>query len=142
MNKIVLFSAIALVFASCNMASDADYKNMASDMCDCFNGVQKDLSPKAQSIIIESAGDEEKLTAAFEEYATEDPTAAMDDAVVLQGLENGEAIDCINKLEKKYDKVYSLDSEEEVQAKVAKVLEGMKGCEFTLAIMKMGMAAK
>jgi hypothetical protein len=61
----------------------------------------------------------------------------MADAQAMQEL-GTEMQDCSKDLEKKYDQVYTSESEDEVIEKILSALKAKDGCEFTYAIMKMG----
>lgn len=142
MKKLIFIPAILIGLSACNMASQDDYEAMAKDMCGCFDGVKSELSQEAQDIIIESTNGGKDLEAAFADYATEKPMEALQDQMAMMKMGEGEVMDCINGLEQKYDDVYTNESEAEIQDKIIKALEALDGCELTLAIAKLGLAAQ
>jgi hypothetical protein len=51
-------------------------------------------------------------------------------------------MECINSLETKYDNVYTKESETEVMNRLVETLKLNKSCEFTYAMIQMGMQAE
>lgn len=139
----LLISTLLLILFACNMSSDEDFKAIAKDTCDCINVFTSKLSPEMMEIIESSNGDESKLEAAMMDYMTKDPVQGMKDVQVLQGGENmQEMTACMEGIEKKYDNVYTTLSEDEILSKIIEQLKTMDDCKSTIAILKMGMAAR
>ena len=139
--KNLLFIATVLVgLSACNMADDADYKGMASDMCGCFNDATAGLSDEGRKAIEDAGQNDTDMQAALMEYAQENPMQAMQDGQVLSSLGEADVMACISDLEKKYDDVYTTDSEKEVQDKLMEVMKDMKECKLTYAFVKAGLA--
>ena len=139
MKKLILLLSIssAVLVTSCNMASDADYDAMAQDMCDCVNNSSKGISDEMKDAIIKSEKDGTDMQAAVTELMMKDMEKGMEDAQAMMDL--GKDMEtCSKDLEKKYDKVYTSESEDEVINKILTTLKAKKGCEFTYALMKMG----
>lgn len=139
MKKLLLLLAVssAVLVTSCNMASDADYDAMASDMCDCVNKSSDGISDEMKNAIIQSEKDGTSMEKAMTAVMMKDLEKGMADAQAMQEL-GTEMQSCSKDLEKKYDQVYTSESEEQVIEKILKALKAKKGCEFTYAIMKMG----
>src|SRR3989338_4295504 len=114
----ILLAPVVLSLGACNMADDSDYENMANDICDCVNSGKN-------------------VETAIQEIAMEDPAQAMKDAEEMMGLEAG-MTKCGEDLEKKYENVYSSDTEAEVQKKLVETLKKNKSCAFTYAMYKLG----
>ncbi len=142
MKSTLLISTLLLTLLSCNLSSEQDYEAVAKDTCDCVNVFTSTLSDRMIQIMQESDGDQSKLEAAMMEYMLEDPEQGLKD---VQALENGESMKemeaCMAQLEEKYNSLYTTLSEEEIAQKIIEKLEGMKGCESTAVIMKLGVAA-
>src|SRR3989344_6011342 len=96
----ILLAPVVLSLGACNMADDSDYENMANDICDCVNKNTDGIS--------------DGIETANQEIAMEDPAQAMKDAEEMMGLQ-ANMTKCGEDLEKKYEKVYSSDTEAEVQ---------------------------
>ncbi|GAB5416607.1 MAG: hypothetical protein Crog4KO_34310 [Crocinitomicaceae bacterium] len=142
MKKLFILPALALSLFACNVADDADYKALAKDACDCVNKSTDQLSPEMMQVIVDSEGDETKLQELMAAYASENPMQAMQDAQAMQGSMVTDITTCMEGLEKKYDDVYSTDSEAEIQKKILDELKAMDDCKSSYAFMKMGMGAQ
>ena len=119
------------------MASDADYDAMATDMCDCVNKSSGGISDNMKDAIIKSEKDGTDMQAAVTEVMMKDLKTGMADAQAMTDLGKDMEI-CSKDLEKKYDQVYTSESEDEVINKILTTLKAKQGCEFTYALMKMG----
>jgi hypothetical protein len=139
MKKLLLLLAVSgtVLVTSCNTATDADYDAMAQDMCDCVNKSSTGISDNMKDAIIKSEKDGTDMQAAVTEVMMKDLKTGMADAQAMQDL-GMEMQDCSKDLEKKYDKVYTTETEDQVIEKLLNSLKAKKGCEFTYAIMKMG----
>jgi len=133
----VLLCPIVLSLASCNIADDKDYENMAADFCGCVNKNTTGVSDGMKKAIEKAVNDGKDLETAMTEHMSKDLTQGMKDAQAMTQLQVG-IESCMNDLEKKYKNVYSSDTEEEVQNKLIKTLEASKDCGFTYAIFKLG----
>ena len=143
MRTTLLLSTLLLTLFACNVSTETDYENIAKDTCGCINLFTSDLSPKMVEVIESSKGDETALQEAMMEYIQADPVQGMADVQMLENGANLEKMEaCMEKIEKKYDDVYTTLSEEEIVAKVIEKLETMDGCKSSIAILNMGMAAK
>lgn len=142
MKTTLLFTSLTLILFSCNLSSDQDFKDVAKDTCDCMALFTDNLSDEMRQILIDSDGDEASFDAAFTEYMTESPMEGLKDAEALTQAESPEVLGCLEKLEKKYDHVYTTLSEAQVVQKVIEELDKMDGCKETVSIMKMGVNAQ
>lgn len=139
MKKLILLLSIssAVLVTSCNMASDADYDAMAKDMCDCVTKSSAGISDEMKNALVKSEKDGTDMQQAMTEVMMKDMEKGMADAQAMMDL-GKEMETCTKDLEKKYDKVYTTESQDVVIEKVLAALKGQKGCEFTYALMKMG----
>lgn len=139
MKKIILLLSISggVMLTACNMASDADYDAMAQDMCDCVNKSSKGISDEMKDAIVKSEKEGTNMEMAMQEVMMKDLEKGMADAQAMIDL-GKEMEGCSKELEKKYDKVYTAESEDQVIEKILKTLKAKQGCEFTYALMKMG----
>lgn len=142
MKTTLILSSLLLILFSCDLSSDQDYKDIAKDTCGCMSLFTDNLSEEMQTILAESDGDEAAFDAAFTKYMEENPIEGLKDAQALAGAESPEVMGCMEKLEKKYDNVYTTLSETEIVERVITELENMGDCGVTVAIMKMGLAAQ
>lgn len=139
MKKLLLLLTVssAVLVTSCNMASDADYDAMATDMCDCVNKSSDGISDNMKDAIVKSEKDGTDMQAAVTEVMMKDLKTGMADAQAMIDL--GKDMEtCSKDLEKKYNQVYTSESEDEVIEKILTTLKAKQGCEFTYALMKMG----
>lgn len=137
MKKIILplVALTTLALGSCNMANDDDYKNLATDMCDCVNKNTKGLSPEMQDIFKNYANDPNMMQTKMQEYTMNNMEAAMKDMEKMEKI--GTDIEaCAKDLEKKYDNLYTADNEKEVEKKMIEILKKEKGCELTYALFQ------
>lgn len=142
MKSILFLSSLSLILFSCNLSSDQDFKDVAKDTCGCMSLFTDNLSDEMQTILADSDGDEAAFDAAFTQYMTDKPMEGLADAEALSKADSPEVMECMEKLETKYDDVYTTLSEDEVVRKVVEELDNMGGCKVTVSIMKMGMKAQ
>src|SRR3989338_5563569 len=109
----ILLAPVVLSLGACNMADDSDYENMANDICDCVNKNTDGISEGMKTAIVDAVNSGKNVETAIQEIAMEDP-------------------------EKKYENVYSSDTEAEVQKKLVETLKKNKSCAFTYAMYKLG----
>lgn len=133
----ILIAPVVLSLGACNMADDSDYENMATDICDCVNKNTGGISEGMKTAIVDAVNSGKDVETAIQEVAMKDPAQAMKDAEEMMGLEAG-MTKCGEDLEKKYENVYSSDSEAEVQKKLVETLKKNKSCAFTYAMYKLG----
>jgi hypothetical protein len=139
MKKIFLTLTIAsgLMLGACNMADDADYDAMATDMCDCVNKSSGGISAGTKDAIVTAVKENRNIETAMSEMMEKNPEQTMADANAMMELStNMES--CISGLEKKYDKVYSAESEDQVMNRILETLKDKNGCDFAYALMKLG----
>ncbi len=117
----------------------AQYESLAQDACDCVNESTAQLSPEMVQVIVDSEGDQTKLQELMAVFMSENPTQAMEDAQAMQGPMVTEITECMERVEKKYDDVYSTDSDTEIQQKILNELKAMDDCKSSYTFMKMGM---
>jgi hypothetical protein len=142
MKKLVFLFAVssAVLLTSFLDKSDPDYDALAQDICDCVNKSSEGISDKLKKLIIQSEENGTDLEIALQEYLMEDSESATADVEAL--LELGDKMEvCSDRLEKKYSKIYSGESEDKIIKKVVSSLKASQGCEFTYAIMQLGAKA-
>jgi hypothetical protein len=137
----VLLAPVVLSLGACNMADDADYENMANDICDCVNKNTDGISEGMKTAIVDAVNSGKDVETAIQEIAMKDPAQAMKDAEQMMNLDAG-MTKCGEDLEKKYENVYSSDTEAEVQKKLVETLKKNKSCSFTYAMYKLGTQMK
>ena len=138
----ILGLASILIATSCSLGKE---KEVAADACGCTKALENKLSPTLVNIIVESSNAENP------EKAIEEKTAALDsdqmmaivpDLEILAELESedGEFIQCVNGLEKKYENAYTFNEEESMKEVLVEM--GKLDCAFGVAVLKMGLNAK
>lgn len=131
--------ALVVSVASCNMAGEEDYSALSKDMCDCVEKSTANMSDGMRTAVVDASKNGKDFQASLMEYMMKDPEAAQKDAEILGNM--GTDLDkCGKDLETKYKDIYTNDTEKQVQDKLMKAMEKEKGCEFTYALMKIGMS--
>jgi len=133
---------LSTLLISCETTTEQDYENISRDMCNCMSTFTKDLSETMTNIIIEADGDQAVLQTKMMEYMGSNLEEGMKDVEILSKAESPEIVQCIEGLQKKYDHLYTNLSEEEILDKMSETLGKTEGCEVTLALMKIGLAAQ
>ena len=139
MKKLLFIPAIVLGLAACNTASDKDYENMTTDLCECMNSSTEGLSDDMKNTLIDAGKNGEDIQAAIEKLAMDKPMQTMQDGQLLMQIGEDMQNGCLKDLEKKYENVYTLESEADVQKKIVETMEGKDGCGLTYAILKMAL---
>lgn len=129
-----------IILGSCNIATEKDYEEMTSDMCDCFKPLEENLSEGMQETIINAPEDEEGFKKEILKYSMNHPVVAMKDAKYMKDVKNGPVMECVNGLEKKYDHLYTSESKSEVQKKILDIMEKKNECALTYKFVKLGLA--
>jgi hypothetical protein len=138
MKKLLILPVLAMALFACNIASEEDYDNMAKDMCDCIEGSMEGMSDRGKQIIGDSEGDATKLQEGLLSYMMEDSQAAQADIAVMEVMD-AKMEACNDKLEKKYDNVYSSESEDEVLKKLIEAVNKLDdGCKASKALLNAG----
>ena len=96
MKKFILpLLVMTVALGSCNMANEDDYKNLATDMCDCVNKNVTGLSPEVRDIYVKYAEDPNQMQTKMQEYYMNHMDAAAKDMAVMEKV--GENIDnCVS----------------------------------------------
>ena len=139
MKTLLFITTILIGLSGCNRADDADYTEIADEMCGCFNEATAGLSEEGRNVIIKAGKSDIDFEIALTEYAQEEPVKGMQDNLVLMHLGEQAFVDCMSDIQTKYDEVYTTDSEDEVLQKVIKIMQKNKGCDLTYAIIKNGL---
>jgi len=142
MKKLLILPVLVMALFACNMASEEDYNNMAKDMCDCVEVSLEGMSDRGKQIMKDSDGDDTKMQQDFMTYMLEDSEGANSDMQVLTKMESSLS-GCAEKLEKKYDNVYSTESEDEVMKKLIAAVNNLDdGCKITKMLINAGYNAQ
>jgi hypothetical protein len=138
----ILGLASILTATSCSLGKE---KEVAADACGCTKALENKLSPTLVNIIVESSNAENPEKAIEEKMAALDSDqmmAIVPDLEILAELESedGEFIQCVNGLEKKYENAYTFNEEESMKEVLVEM--GKLDCAFGVAVLKMGLNAK
>ncbi len=114
-------------------------KEIATDMCGCFNMLKDSLPPAAIAVFEKTAAAENPQQVFQEEIQKLDPEAQQKVTSVLMGTAKaGSPInDCLKELDKKY-KSPTNDQQDAARRMVA-ALKDKKGCDIMLALMRMNL---
>lgn len=141
MKKLLILPILAMSLFACNMASQEDYDNMAKDMCGCVEESLEGMSDRGKQIMEDSDGDDVKMQEDFMAYMIEDSEGAEADMMVLEKMQLS-LTSCGEKLEKKYDDVYSNESEDEIMKKLVEAVNNLDdGCKITKILINAGYEA-
>jgi hypothetical protein len=139
------FIAASVVLFSCKSA-DNRAPEIATDFCNCFTEIEQNFSADTKRIVSTAA-------------SAADPTKSLQDQVIaladekkeqvgkeMESLgdmedENSKIGKCMKDVEKKYKNVVTFN-EGKTFNKIIAELEKKKGCDFTAALMKIGMRMK
>ena len=141
--KKILFLALplALGFASCNVAGEEDYANLSNDMCDCMNQSTTEVSAPMKAALIDAMNTGKSIDDVMAVLAENDPIQTMADGQHL--IEAGPKFEkCFASMEKKYDDLYTTAEESEIMNRLLETLKKNKSCEWTSALVQMGMQAE
>jgi hypothetical protein len=141
MKKFILpLFVMTLALGSCNMANEDDYKNLAKDMCDCVNKHAAGLSDGMRETLIAASKDGADSEKLMGDQIMKDVEQGLKDQQALEKI-GTEVETCISSLEKKYEDIYTDDTEAEIQKKIVAELKIAKGCELTHALIKISQKA-
>ena len=144
MKKLIFLVAVssAVFLTSFIDKSNPDYDEMAQDLCDCVNKSSTRISDELKKIIIRSELEGSDLETTLTNYIINDlnPDSAMVQVEALVELGDKMGV-CSEELEKKYQHIYTTETESEVLRKTLAILKAKQGCEFTYAIMQIGAKA-
>jgi hypothetical protein len=136
----LFFLCLVALLGSCNYATEADYNEISDDLCDCFNKEINKLSPTMQSILTTPNLSEALIEKKVEEAIMADPTVAADiekDGLAMQNMEKSME-GCLKTIEKKYDNVFTMDNEKEVQKKLIDIMKSKPNCAIFYNLAQLG----
>jgi hypothetical protein len=138
----ILFSvlpALLFVFSSCGGSADKKVPELASEMCKCFESMQKELSPVAQAFYKDVAK-AAKPSAAFQNGL--DNMDSVEAEAIRAGLLNIDEKDSkVNQCMEAYERKYEKETTRDEDGLVRKVLEEMRknnACPLGAAIVNLG----
>lgn len=126
---------------SCSIARESDYENAANDLCNCINKNSDGISESTKSSIISLSKSDGSMEDVFAKMTINDPELIIKDGEALMQL--GVKIEgCGKEIEKKYDNIYTNESDEEIQKRFLEILGENGNCEWTYALVKLGLKEK
>ena len=135
MSIILIGTGIA---AGCNSAKSKT-KDIATDMCGCFN-MLKDSLPTEGIKVFEKAAISDKPQETFTKEMQSIPVAVAQkvNAALMSTAKPGSAIsNCLKELDKKYKT--NETNQQEMAKKMIDELKDKKGCDIMLALMRMNL---
>ena len=137
-----LLSLITLLFAGCETA-DQKIPQMATDFCNCFTEMEKNMSSKTKDIMEKAANatDPEMTMKDEMDKLSDDEKMSVSTEMMSMGQlqdRTSKVGSCMAAVEKKYDKAKTLDQKKFLE-KLIKELESKTGCSFTATLMRIGM---
>jgi Skp family chaperone for outer membrane proteins len=140
-NSLIMVVSIAFVMASCATA-DQKIPAIATDFCNCFNTMEKTMSPELKDIFVkagESDSPQAELTKLLMAMDAEKQAAVTEELQAFSSLDdpNTEVGKCMNDFKKKYDDDKTRDKKKFYDKLLAEV-KSKSGCTLGLAIMKIG----
>lgn len=133
----IMLSAVVLIMG-CDSAKSKT-KNIANDMCGCFN-MLKDSLPADGIKVFEKAAASNNPNETFtkEMQNLEPQTAQKVNAALMATAKSGSAINnCLKELDKKYKT--NETNQQEMAKKMIDELKDNKGCDIMLALMRMNL---
>ena|SRR6187402_122193 len=134
----LLFALAATVFLGSCKSSGSD-KEIATDMCGCFNMLKASMPPEALQVFDKAAVSPTPKETFTEEVQKLDPeTGKKITEALMSTAQTGTPIsDCLNKLDKKYK-----TTEKDQQVMTQRMVDGLKDskdCNIMLALMRMNL---
>jgi outer membrane murein-binding lipoprotein Lpp len=144
-NVFALLSLTLLMLAGCNSA-DQKIPEMASDFCNCFSGMQKNLSSKTKQIMQTAANSADPTRTIKDEVGKlddEEKKTVGEEFASFGEIDNPDSKigRCMADVEKKYGSAKTMNETKFLQKLIAE-LESKQGCDFTAALLKLGLKAK
>lgn len=142
----VALTAILLVSVTACKTADSQAPEIATDFCNCFKDIEKNLSADVKRMVADAATSEDpekSMQDAMLNLNEEKALEISEEMVALGELEddNSTVGKCIKDVEAKYKNVYSFNQEKTAN-KIIKELDGKPGCDFTASLMKLGIRMK
>lgn len=140
--KRILFTvlpAMLFIFSSCGGSADKKVPELASDMCKCFESMQKELSPVAQEFYKEVA--KSTKPAATFQNGLENMDSAEAGAIRAALMNIDDKDSKVNQCMEAYERKYAKETTRDEDGLVRKVLEEMRknnSCPLGAAIVNLG----
>ncbi len=137
MKRLWLFIAIVATGFIGGCKSGGTDKEIATDMCGCFNMLKKEMPPDALKVFEIAAVSATPQETFSKEIANLDPeTATKVTAALMSTANEGSPInDCLKGLDKKYKTTTS--DQQAVAKRMVDALKDTKGCDIMLTLMRM-----
>jgi hypothetical protein len=135
-NWILVLLTAAAVVAGC-LSGDTKNKDIATDMCGCFNMLKDSLPPEGIKVFEKAAAADKPQEVFTTEMQKLKPKIALKVNVALMSTAKaGSAVnDCIKELDKKYKT--NETNQQAMAQKMIDALKDKKGCEIMLALLRM-----
>lgn len=135
MKKLSTLIVLALVMVACS--NDNKAKDIATDVCACFEPVTGDMSSKTKKILVKafnSDSPDEVITSELEKIDDEDQKAKVQQE--MQGIatigDNSKVEKCVKKLEKKYK---FKKTDKKLAKQITDEMQDVSDCDVAAALM-------
>jgi hypothetical protein len=135
--KYLLRPAIVLATLVSCKSGEKKYKEMATEMCGCFNKIKDSISPAAMVIFEKAAASPNAKKAYMSGAATLSPADALklNNALLSFSKPGSAAKECLEDMDKKYKKIGG--DKNEVTQKMLDELKDNRDCALMIALMRM-----
>jgi hypothetical protein len=138
-----LFSAAALcmLLFSCSGTADNKVPELASEMCGCFDAMQKNLSPDAAALFKEVAEAKDPQSALMNGMTKLKPDDAkkLTEALAAMGDKNSAIFKCMEAFDQKHAKETTKDRTE-LSEKLLAAMQKNGTCNTGAAIVNLGLS--
>lgn len=141
MRSIIIAITVLFVLASCGSGSaDKKIPELANEMCDCFTGFQKDLSPGVLALLKKvsvSASPREEMQQGLAKLNPEEAQAFIEK--FKQISDKGSAVNqCMQAFDQRHAKETTRDKKA-LTEKLLKQMQGFTNCPAGAAVVNIGL---
>jgi hypothetical protein len=136
--KVLIPFLLLLVPISLNAQTDSDWENLTAEYCKGVNKFSKGISVETKAAIIFSGETGTPLVEIFTDLISQDPEQFTKDVVEIQKMET-DMHKFNSKLTKKYDYIYGVTEQDDLNMHFITVLDTQAGCEFAKALIEVTM---
>lgn len=141
MRRAALIMALTIVLFSCGSGSaDKKVPELADEMCDCFTGFQKDLSPGIISLLKQvsvSANPRQEMQEGLAKLKPEEAQSFIEKFKQISDR-NSEVNKCMQAFDKKHAKETTKDKKG-LTEKLLKEMQGNNNCPAGAAVVNIGL---
>lgn len=139
--KFYVFSTVVLLFlASCNGTADKKVPQLANAMCDCFQSIDKELSPAARELFLKMTETEnpQLMLQKGMTSLSADESKKLTEQIQLLTNRQSEVFQCIKAFDEK-NKKETISNRKEFTRKIFKQMKASGNCTTGAAMMALSL---